>query len=215
MHNEEAGHAWAGMAPRAKWTIRVVTPDADPAGPTPALSDLDDGALVRAAVAGGRGAFDQLVERHRRPVYQVCFRFAGNHEDASDLAQEAFVRAWRGLARFKGDAAFATWLYRIAVNTCLSRLSVRKPALEPLDADNLMVSDLDAHGQLRRSERVRAVRRAILDLPRKQRAALILRAYHDLSHQQIADILGSSVGTVKANFFHALANLKRILKQEP
>src|SRR6188508_665613 len=85
----------------------VGTPD------TVSFADMDDAALVAASVAGERGAFDVIVERHRRAVYQVCYRFVNNHEDASDLAQDAFVRAWRGLKSFKGQSALSTWLYRI------------------------------------------------------------------------------------------------------
>ena len=68
-----------------------------------------------------------IVERHRRAVYQVCYRFVNNHEDASDLAQDAFVRAWHGLKNFKGESALSTWLYRIAVNVCLNRVSAKTP----------------------------------------------------------------------------------------
>ncbi len=199
-----------------KWRVRVVPgPDPTP-GELASLADLDDAALVTASVSGRREAFDVIVERHRRPVYQVCYRFAGNHEDASDLAQEAFVRAWRGLGRFKGHAALSTWLYRIAVNVCLNRLAGRTPGHDRIEPDRLVdARSDDPRATLLRTERARTVRRAIAGLPRKQRATLILRAYHDLSHQQIADILGSSVGAVKANFFHALANLKRTLGSEP
>src|SRR5918993_5969388 len=107
------------------WALTVVT----------ALSELDDAALVAAAAAGNREAFDVIVERHRRSVYQVCYRFVNNHEDASDLSQEAFVRAWRGLKNFKGQAALSTWLYRIAVNVCLNRVSGKKTETEPIESD--------------------------------------------------------------------------------
>ena len=189
------------------WAMPVVKP----------LSELNDSELVRVAARGDREAFDVLVERHRRTVYQVCYRFVNNHEDASDLAQDAFVRAWKGLKNFKGQSALSTWLYRIAVNVCLNRVSARTPAMEPLDSTE-PVADLRIEGAqhaMIREERAVAVRQAIAALPKKQRATLILRAYHDLSHQQIADILGSSVGAVKANFFHALANLKKHLGSEP
>jgi RNA polymerase sigma-70 factor, ECF subfamily len=129
-----------------------------------------------------------------------------------------FVRAWRGLGQFKGDAALSTWLYRIAVNVCLNKVSAEEPATEPIDDGRPLRRHVhaDAPGAgLRRRERARAVRRAIQALPRKQRATLILRTYHELPHQEIAGILGSSVGAVKANFFHALGNLKRILGSEP
>jgi RNA polymerase sigma-70 factor, ECF subfamily len=216
MAHGSAVRAWPSALP-AKWTVRVVQPEAGPAGASPpALDTLDDAALVASSLAGRREAFDVLVDRHRRSVYQVCYRFVGNHEDASDLAQEAFVRAWRGLRSFKGEAALSTWLYRIAVNVCLNRVSTKRPDTEPLEADRFVDSrSEDPQDGLLRSERAVAVRRAIAELPDKQRATLILRTYHELSHQQIADILGSSVGAVKANFFHALANLKKILGSEP
>src|SRR5215207_5400441 len=102
--------------------------DSGPAHAT--LSGLDDRALVAAAVGGDRAAFDVLVRRHQRAIYSVCYRFAGDHADASDLAQDAFVRAYRGLARFKGAAAFGTWLYRIAVNVCLTHAALKAPVLD-------------------------------------------------------------------------------------
>jgi RNA polymerase sigma-70 factor (ECF subfamily) len=199
----------------AGWTVSVVEPEAQPES-TGSFDALDDAGLVAACLGGRRDAFDVIVERHRRTVYQVCYRFVGNHEDASDLAQEAFLRAWRGLGSFKGQSALSTWLYRIAVNACLNRVSTRKPDVEPLAADQFVDASAEDPGEgLIRGERAAAVRRAIAELPEKQRATLILRTYHELSHQQIADILGSSVGAVKANFFHALANLKKILGREP
>jgi RNA polymerase sigma-70 factor, ECF subfamily len=198
-----------------KWTVNVVDP-ADRTVDHSTFVDLDDASLVRESLAGRREAFDVIVERHRRAVYQVCYRFVNNHEDASDLAQEAFVKAWRGLQGFKGEAALSTWLYRIAVNVCLNRVSARRPDAEPLEVDRFEDTRAeDPSAALRRDERAAAVRRAIASLPEKQRATLILRAYHELSHQQIADILGSSVGAVKANFFHALRNLRKILGSEP
>jgi RNA polymerase sigma-70 factor (ECF subfamily) len=179
-------------------------------------AELDDAALVSASVAGHRDAFDVIVQRHRRSVYQVCFRFVSNHEDASDLAQDTFVRAWRGLKNFKGQSALSTWLYRIAVNVCLNRVSGKAAPTEAIESvERFPDGGETVTAALVREQRAVAVRRAIACLPTKQRAALILRAYHDLSHQQIAEVLGSSTGAVKANFFHALANLKRILGSEP
>jgi RNA polymerase sigma-70 factor (ECF subfamily) len=175
---------------------------------------LDDRALVAAAVAGDRGAFDILVRRHQRTVYGVCHRFAGSHADASDLTQDAFVRAYRGLAGFKGDAAFGTWLYRVAVNVCLSRAATRAPALDPIERFDLA----DVHGErpdepLRRARDAARVKAAIARLPEKQRLTVILRVYHELPHEAIARTLGSTVGTVKANFFHALQNLRKLLAE--
>jgi RNA polymerase sigma-70 factor (ECF subfamily) len=177
-----------------------------------AFADLSEAALVEACMANRPGAFDVIVERHRRSVYQLCYRFVSNHEDASDLSQDVFLRAYRGLRAFRGQSSIGTWLYRIGVNVCLNRVSAKKLASESIDdrqfVDTRSESASDAVLKAERAARVRA---AIAELPRKQRATLILRMYHEMSHQEIADVLGSSVGAVKANFFHALGNLKRLL----
>ena len=179
------------------------------------LRELDDAALVRAFQAGQREAFDVIVERHRRTVYLLCHRFAPRHEDAADLAQDVFVRAFKGLARFKGDAALSTWLHRIAVNAGLNRVAVKRPLEAPLEAamnvdiDTRAVDPLD---EVLRGERAERVRRAIAELPPKQRATLVLRVYHEYSHEEIAATLGGSVGGAKANLFHALGSLRRRLK---
>src|SRR5262245_64843114 len=97
------------------------------------LAELDEPALVEACLAGRPGAFDVIVERHGRQVYRLCYRFVGNHEDASDLSQDVFVRAFRGLRRFRRQSSIATWLYRIGVNVCLNRLSTKTPPTEGLE----------------------------------------------------------------------------------
>ena len=178
----------------------------------PALEQLDEAALVDACLSGHADAFDLLVRRHQRHVYQLCYRFVGNHEDASDLSQEVFLRAYRGLRRFRGRASLGTWLYRIGVNVCLNRVSVKTPPTETIGTHEHEDTRAEsAPERLLRAERAVRVRAAIARLPRKQRATLILRMYHEMSHQEIAEALGSSVGAVKANFFHALGNLKKLL----
>jgi len=188
----------------------------DPGEPVGLPVSADDAALVSACVAGHRAAFDVIVERHQRAVYQICYRFAGNHADASDLAQDAFVRAYRALPGFKGDAALGTWLHRIAVNVGLNHVAKRKAPVEPLETTEHVDAGAERpDAKVMRAQRERAVRAAIARLPPKQRATLLLRVYRDLPHDEIARILGSSVGSVKANFFHALNNLRRLLRDEP
>lgn len=192
--------SWTGKEPGCKVTVANQT----------------DAELVQACLAGQREAFDVIVERHQRHVYQLCYRFAGNHEDANDLAQDVFIRAYRGLKTFKGNSSLGTWLYRIGVNVCLSKLGSKVPTepLAPLLAihdERTASADESPSDALLRAERAARVRAAIGRLPKKQRATLILRVYHDLPHDQIAAILGNSVGAVKANFFHALNNLKKLL----
>jgi len=178
------------------------------------LAALDDATLVRTCTEGRLEAFDVLVERHRRLVYQLCYRFVANHEDANDLSQEVFLRAYRALKGFRGQSSVATWLYRVGVNVCLNRVSVKTPQREPLD-DNAHVDGAEsATERLMRRERAAEVRRAVARLPEKQRAALILRVYHDMAHSEIAAALGTSAGAAKANVFHALRNLKRLLGED-
>jgi len=187
-----------------------------PRCPADSLDSRTDDELVGACLDGRRDAFDRIVARHQKSVYQICFRFAGNHADASDLSQETFLRAWRGLRSFRRQAALGTWLHRIAVNASLNRVSSRPPAAE--NVDDLRLPDdrteTPADGVIR-GQRAASVRRAIAALPDRQRATVILRVYHELPHHEIAAILGSSVGSVKANFFHALRNLRRLLGEQP
>jgi RNA polymerase sigma-70 factor (ECF subfamily) len=179
------------------------------------LAELDEAGLVIACLNGRPGAFDLIVERHRRSVYQLCYRFVGNREDANDLSQDVFLRAFRGLRNFRGQSSLSTWLYRIGVNVCLNRMSVKMPASESIDArQHVDTRSESASERVLRAERGARVRAAIALLPRKQRATLVLRMYHEMSHQEIANVLGSSVGAVKANFFHALGNLKKRLDDE-
>jgi RNA polymerase sigma-70 factor (ECF subfamily) len=174
---------------------------------------LDDREAVEACQRGEREAFDRLVERYQRDVYRLCYRYVNNHEDANDMAQEVFIKAYRALARFRGESSFSTWLYRIAVNTCLNFRAQRRPAGEELP-EGLADASVAVGEQMEKDEQSRQVREAVRRLPEKQRATLILKIYHDLTHQEVAVILGSTVGTVKANLFHALGNLRRMMALE-
>lgn len=196
---------------RFGWIDTVVTASAGLATDSP-LAEWDDASLVRACLDGQTEAFDVIVERHRRAVYQLCYRFVGRHEDAADLSQDVFLRAYRGLRRFRGDSSLATWIHRIGVNVCLNKVAVRTPVLTPLDETApLPARGEDASAAVLREERARRVRAAVARLPKKQRATLILRVYQELSHKEIAGVLETTEGAVKANFFHALGNLKRAL----
>jgi RNA polymerase sigma-70 factor (ECF subfamily) len=170
----------------------------------------DEREAIAASQRGDREAFDLLVERHQRAVYSLCYRYLGNHEDANDVAQEVFLKAWRAIGRFRGDSAFSTWLFRIGVNACLNFRAARRPPGDEPD-ESLADASPSAAETLVERERRREVRDAIGRLPEKQRATLILKVYHDLSHEEVAKVLGSTVGTVKANLFHAVANLRKLL----
>ena len=200
--------------PKQRWDLTVVRPES-PASAETSFAALGEAELVAACLGGHTGAFDVIVERHRRSVYQLCYRFVGNHEDASDLSQDVFLRAYRGLKNFRGQSSLSTWLYRIGVNVCLNRVSLKTLPSEPIESQQHVDTQSESPAdRVLRNERAVRVRAAVAQLPNKQRAALILRMYHDMSHQEIAEIVGSSVGAVKANVFHALQNLKKLLGGE-
>ena len=203
---------WTDSRAEATRTLSDHEGDVAPARDWAGHSDAD---LVAETIAGRRDAFDVLVERHQRHVYRTCYRVAGNHEDAADLAQEAFLKAYRGLSSFRRDASFSTWLYRIAVNAALNHVTGPGRRLEALEAardvGDPRIDPADA--AVERTERARALRAALARLPRKQRTTIVLRVYGELSHEEIARALGRSVGTVKANLFFALRNLRGLLRK--
>ena len=131
------------------------------------VTNSTDAEFVQACRDGHREAFDVIVERHRRHVYQLCYRFVGNHEDANDLAQDVFIRAYRGLKTFKSQASLGTWLYRIGVNVCLNHVSSKGPGAEPLEPlieandQRVATQDESAADALLRGERAAQVRAAI------------------------------------------------------
>jgi RNA polymerase sigma-70 factor (ECF subfamily) len=201
-------------SPAVPWPAGATAAAADPRQAERLAERLAERETIAACQRGDREAFDRLVERYQRDVYRLCYRYVGGHEDANDLAQEVFLRAWRSIGRFRGDSAFSTWLYRIGVNACLNHRALKRVPTQELPE---ALPD-PARGALARAEAAddaRRVRAAVDRLPEKQRATVILKIYHDLSHEEVASILGSSVGTVKSNLFHALGNLKRLLGGEP
>ena len=183
-------------------------PAAEPAPVSPAPSPAAEAELIRRARRGDLASYDELVRRYQERIYATLYHMTSNHEDANDLAQEAFLKAWRAISSFRGESAFSTWLYRIAVNACLNHRALRRPVTQELE-EGLADPNPGADAAVARDHEARRVREAVSRLPERQRATLILKVYHDLTHAEVAEILGSTVGTVKANLFHALANLKR------
>jgi RNA polymerase sigma-70 factor (ECF subfamily) len=190
---------------------RILTADQAPGGAS-AAREAEQRA-VEACRRGEREAFDELVLRYQRGIYRLCYRYVNNHEDANDLTQEVFLRAWRAIGRFRGQSAFSTWLYRIGVNACLNFRAARRPVTQELP-ETLADPGKGAAQQAQEAQQARQVREAVSRLPEKQRATLILKVYHELTHKEVAQILGSSVGTVKANLFHALGNLRKLVAVE-
>jgi RNA polymerase sigma-70 factor, ECF subfamily len=174
-------------------------------------TDPSDAELVDRARAGHDEAFGVLMRRHERRVYNLCYRMMGRQEDARDAAQDAFLSAYRRLESFRGDAAFTTWLHRIAVNACYDMLRKRRAEL-PLDE----VPEPPAGPDPAEGASIAVdVQRALLVVPVEFRAALVLRDVHQLPYEEVAKILGVPIGTVKSRLHRGRVFLGRILAGQP
>jgi RNA polymerase sigma-70 factor (ECF subfamily) len=176
---------------------------------------------VEAAQNGDQGAFSNLVERFQRDVYGKAFSIVKNHSDADDVVQETFIRAYRALPGFRFEASFRTWIITIATRqalSCLDRDRFRHESLETEETgqehaalrveDNQMATLLDEESR-------RLLREALPQLPKRQKQALMLKLQHDWKYEQIAQEMGTSVGSVKAHIFHAIRNLTSYIKGKP
>lgn len=166
-----------------------------------------DEALLGRLRAGDASAFEAVIAAYQRDLYRLAYRFTRNMEDAKHLAQEAFLRAYRALPRFDGRSSLYTWLYRITLNLYLNHGRGKMPEATT-ETTALADPAPGALEALAESERQAAVAAAIASLPPQQRATVILRVQQGLSHKAIAEILDCSEGTAKANFFHAVRNLR-------
>ena len=180
--------------------------------------------LEQKAKQGDQDAFEQLVLDNQNKVYSLALRLVNDREEAADLSQEAFVKAWQGLSSFQGESSFATWLYRLTTKLCIDWLRKQKrregvePAVslddeesgwaEPVDRDS------DPHLLLEKSERGKALARGLEKLPDWQRRALVLRELSGLSYQEIGDALDIDLGTVKSRIARARLNLRKILLED-
>lgn len=182
-----------------------------------------DEELVTSAVAGDLDSFNQLVARWERPIYALAYRTLRREEDARDVVQEAFLRAYRGLPGFKGQAKFSSWLYRITLNLCRDwiRRERRAPVVQvaegtdPIDlADAQAAPGESVEDLVARREMSDAVSKAMADLPEEQRAAILLKEYHGLTFQEIADMLDCPLSTVKTRLYQGLSVLRRRLERQ-
>ena len=193
------------------------------AGPEdePRTTAIDpDRAAVEDARAGDGGAFEVLVLRHQARIVNYASAIVHDAGAAEDVAQETFVRAWRGLARFRGESAFKTWLYRIATNVARTHLDRRgrqarigdrslDDETEPLQAGDVPSPAPDAETSLVRRE---AIDRALAELPEELRVALVLRDVEGLDYKEIAGVTGAPIGTVESRIFRARRRLRKLLR---
>ncbi|MBL8231632.1 MAG: sigma-70 family RNA polymerase sigma factor [Bryobacterales bacterium] len=177
-----------------------------------------EAAAVDRARAGDGDAFRVLVERHSRSVYRLAFRLTGNEQDAEDVVQETFLRAFKQLDRYDGRAAFHTWVYRIAANYALDLLRSRKRVEQPREDDQATVFDqLRATGpaadRLVYADQVkRKLREAMDELSEQERAAFVLRHFEGLSIEEIGGTLGVGESATKNSIFRAVRKLRRSLE---
>jgi RNA polymerase sigma-70 factor, ECF subfamily len=175
----------------------------------------DDIQLIALAAAGDRQAFAELVTRHQSWVLQLAYRYTRDRQDAEELAQEIFFKAWRHARSFRGGSAFSTWLYRLAVNTCLNHRQGKKTRPDPqsLDGDPPAGGEAGQAGDdLVAAEREARLRQALASLPARQRVALALASFEDKSYEEIAAAMNVSVAAVESLLFRARQNLAAILR---
>ena len=187
-------------------------------------ADASDLSLVRRVQRGERGAYDLLVLKYQHKVVKLVMRYLRNPADAEDVAQEAFVKAYRALPQFRGDSAFYTWLYRIAINTAKNALAARErnPVsyeldLQGNDDSSDMVSrlkDPETPEGLALTEEIRdTVNHAIEELPEDLRTAIVLRELEGMSYEEIAASMDCPVGTVRSRIFRAREAIDRRLRE--
>jgi RNA polymerase sigma-70 factor, ECF subfamily len=180
-----------------------------------------DEELVARSMGGDLDSFNQLVLRWERPIYALAYRVIGREEDARDVCQETFLRAFRALGGFKGQAKFSSWLYRITLNLC--RDWIRRERRQPLAQTPEGVDLVELAGEAEDTESIEelvarkeigaAVSKAMALLPEEQRTAIVLKEYHGLTFQEIADMLDCPLSTVKTRLYQGLTVLRRQLER--
>ena len=181
----------------------------------------EDNFLIKQAIRGDAYAFEQLMRKHESRMYSVAVRMCGNREDAQDCVQDAMLRIYRALDRFKGQSSFSTWVYRITMNTCLDELRRRKVRAST-SLDTLLESgwsptdeaDTPEHHAID-AERRKALSGAIQSLPEDMRSAIVLREMQGLSYEEISDVLSVNVGTIKSRISRGREKLRQLISKQP
>lgn len=174
------------------------------------ITDLE---LVEKVIGGDKRSYSTLVRRHQSGLIRLCLRFVKDMDAAEDVVQESFIKAYERLASFEGRASFKSWLYQIAVNTAKNKLRDRRGEMKDLEDVQLGVA-AEAESGLVHQAVSHLIAKHIEELPFKQRTALTLRIYEDLSFKEIAEIMECPYDTAKANYRHALLKLREELSGE-
>ena len=189
---------------------------------TDATLESEDRLLVERTKKGDFEAYDQLIRRYQERVYGLTYHMTSNHEDANDLTQETFIKAFRSLDTFKGDSSFYTWIYRIAVNKTLNFFKQRKNkvhmSLNDLDFNAehnpdlvALISEKTPSRALKLNELQEKLNEAMLKLSEDHRAVVVMHDVQGLSHEEIANVVGCNVGTVRSRLFYARQQLQGFL----
>ena len=184
--------------------------------------DLSDDQIIERTLAGETDAFSLLVRRWERPIYGLSFRMLGKDEDARDVCQETFLAAFRNLRKFRREARFSSWLYRIALNACHTRLrrqnSVAEHSIDQEDEDGRKYEIADPQAgempeRLQRDQRAEMVRRALQALPGEMRQVIIMKEYEELTFAEISEILEIPISTVKSRLYTGLQQMRSRLEK--
>ncbi len=203
-------------------TMIMAEPATTPDSNTP--TGMLEGDLVKRARKGDLAAYDELVKRYQERIYATIYHMTSNHEDANDLAQESFIKAYSALKSFKGGSSFYTWLYRIAVNKTINFLKQRKNkyhlSLNDMDmnAENdpdlvALASDKTPFRDANLSELQKKLNEALLKLSEPHRMVVVLHDVQGQSHDEIAEIMGCNIGTVRSRLFYARQQLQGYLNE--
>jgi RNA polymerase sigma-70 factor (ECF subfamily) len=192
---------------------------------TPAQADVSELDLVKQCQAGNTEAFDQLVTRYRTRVFGMIYNMVHNEQDAWDLAQDSFLKAWKSISRFRGQSSFYTWMYRIVTNVTIDWL--RKKQVKGSGAefdDAIQLKDIDPasrtvpkadplpHQRMERAEIRARIDEAIKQLSPEHRAVILMKETEDMQYHEIAEALGCSIGTVMSRLFYARKKLQNLLR---
>ena len=183
---------------------------------------VDEGVLVQRVRRGDLEAYDELIRRYQERIYATIYHMTANHEDANDLAQESFIKAFQALKSFKGGSSFYTWLYRIAVNKTINFLKQRKNrihlSLNDLDFNTehnpdlvALISEKTPHREVNLAELQEKLNTALLKLSEPHRLVVVLHDVQDMSHEEIAKIMDCNIGTVRSRLFYARQQLQALL----
>lgn len=183
------------------------------------MHNMSDELLIEKVKNGDKYSFNLLVWKWEKPMYNLARRMLGSEEDASDTCQDIFITAYEKIDTFKGNSKFSTWLYRIAVNKCISKLRRRKVEKKHID-DRIFDSDISNdfgtaplnESDLIKKQATEKISKSLQSLPEEQRTVLELKIYQDLSFEEISNIIGVPVGTAKSRMHYALKKIREDLK---